>query len=64
MPTNIHLLFYLCKAPAPSSPQLPVVYSSYRIHRLVTSHWPASQEKVIQVSSQDGTSHCCKELRK
>ena len=25
MPTNIHLLFYLCKAPAPSSPQPPVV---------------------------------------
>ena len=25
IPTNIHLLFYLCKAPAPSSPRLPVV---------------------------------------
>lgn len=62
MPTNIHLLFYLCKAPAPSSPQLPVVWSSLRIYRYVNSHWTASLQKTTQVSFQDGTSHCCKEL--
>lgn len=32
MPTNMHLLFYLCKAPTPSSPQLPVVAGNQRTH--------------------------------
>ena len=57
MPTNIHLLFYLCKASAPSASQLPVVRAAIEyIDR------PASLQKTTQVSFQDGTSHCCTEL--
>lgn len=49
---------------------LPLHHLSYQLfratleNRLVNCHWPASLQRITQVSFQDGTSHCCKELHK
>lgn len=51
LPTNTHLLFYLCKAPTPSSPQSQLLLAA-RNHIYKPPPWLDSPQRAAQVSLQ------------